>query len=413
MERPHNSSWQVVTFSRPVLWTRSDDEVWMFNPRRRYILNANQLKNLSDYVDTISDLRGMPEFRPLRQGEDVVLSGSRILVERFRERGIGDLLFTTGPLSYLHHLTGGDISIDYYTVSSRGQVLTNNPVLEFKTSLAGPLHYDDLRYYSYHWLIDVVTEYNEEGDQLNVYDALYTGMGIDPKTVPVQFKRPIAVLGDQDRANLDQFLYYTYAETKIDLRTTPYYVVAPLSYGSLRTMEYRTWLRVIDQLSQRRPVVVVGHLAERLPATSITVGEFNEALSRMGGNVINALGNTPERVLMGLLNSAKCAVTLDSGPLYIAQAFRTPCVSVWGTHDPGVRIGYDKDYMDLAVWNQAACRFSPCFAYSGFPADKCPNGAEQHVCEPLATVPVEDIIAKVDLVESADYALEPVAAAKG
>ena len=414
MERPHNSNWQVVTFNKPLLFTRDQEEVWMFNPKRRYILNANQLRNLqvpTDHIETISDLKGCSDYRPLSAGAH--LPGSSILVERYRERGIGDLLFTTGPLNYLHHLAGGDLYVDYYALSSRGRVLTGNPVLAHKTALAGPLHLDDLRNYDYHWMIDTGTEYNEEADQLNVYDALFRQLGINPNTVDSKWKRPSAYLSTDDLKNFDQFLYYIHEERQVDLRSVPYYVVAPLSYGSLRVMDYRIWLEVINMLSQRRPVVVVGHLSDRLPATSMTVGEFSQRLDGMGEKVINVMGNTPERVMMSVIAGAKCVVCLDSAPLYIAQAFRTPAVSIWGTHDPGVRIGYDKDYMELAVWNRSACRFSPCFAYAKFPEKKCPNGANQDVCEPLATVNPDSIMEKVDMVESANLVIEPVAVSKG
>jgi hypothetical protein len=91
---------------------------------------------------------------------------------------------------------------------------------------------------------------------------------------------------------------------------------------------------------------------------------------------------------------------MDSGPLYIAQALRVPAVSVWGTHHPGVRIGYDNDYMELAVWNHEVCKWSPCYAYAGFPDGKCPNGSKQMTCEVLNTVTPQHVMDRLDKVQA-------------
>lgn len=410
MKQPHNSQWVIVSFTKPLMWTRNDNETWVFNPNRRYVMNANQLGNLSEYVDTISDLKTSKLYRPLQAGAQ--LPGSSVLVERYRERGIGDLLFLTGPLSYMHYVSGGNVKIDMYALADRGCVLANHPTLRHQSTLVGPLHYDDLQNYDYHWFIDTVTEYDEEQDQLNVYDALYKTLGFDPATISAEFKRPSMVLADEDKKNLDQFLYYVFLDKKVDLRKTGYYVVAPLARGSLRAMPYGTWLRVIDELKKVRPVVVVGSLDGRIPATDMTGGEFNQRVSEAGSNVINAMRSPPMplRVLASIISKANCVLGLDSGPLYVAEALRVPAVSVWGPHDPKVRIGYDPEYMKLAVWAKETCIKCPCYAYDRFPADRCPQGAEQRVCEPLNLAPAGMILEKVALVESSNQLVVPTKA---
>lgn len=405
---PHNSNWVVVTFKRPILWNRNEDEVWMFNPPGRYVLNANQLGNLSQYIQTISDLKSQPFYKPLRAG--VNLPGSTVLVERYRERGIGDLLFLTGPMSYMHFVTGGDIKLDMYALSDRGMVLNYHPALRFDAPMAGPLRYDDLQFYDYHWLVDTVTEYDEEPGQLNVYDSLYAGLGFDPAEIPAIYKRPSATLVKDDQNNLDQFLYFVWLEKKLDLRKTGYYVIAPFARGSLRSAKYGTWLEVIRTLATKRPVVVIGNMSDRMPETDMSAGEFNQHVTQSGGNVINAIGNTPLRVMMAVISKAVAVGCMDSGPLYVAQALNVPAVSVWGPHDPRVRIGYDKAYMDLAIWNKEACRHAPCFAYANFPQHKCPNGAEQNVCEPLKSVDAAQILAKFDQVEQSNQSIGAIKA---
>lgn len=405
--KPHNARWVIVSVNKPVMMRRSDDETWLLNPRRRYILNADVLDDLGDYIETMSDLEGSSHLRSLKSSAKVRLPGSSLLIERYRDRGLGDLLFTTGPLAYLNHLTGGTLRVHFFTYAERGAVLNQCPFLADNSPLVGPLLYDDLPLYDYHWFIDTVTEYAEEPDQLNVYDSLFASLGIDPSTVDRRFKRPTAQLAPSETKQLDDFFYWVFLNTrlKLDLRNTGYYVVAPLSNSSLRSAPYSMWLEAIGALAERRPVLVVGQLRDRMPTTDISVGDFVNALDNTpglvpGGNVVNLLGRTQVRNLMQLVSKANCAASLDSATLYIAEAFRTPCVSVWGSHDPGVRIGYDPEYMELAIWEQSACRYSPCFAWQGFPTNRCPQGEAQTICHCYQAVEAQEIVRRFDLVES-------------
>lgn len=406
VRKPHMSQWMIVTFKRSFLWLRhmaeregDTDETWMMNPPRRYILNANQLEHVKEYVETISDLKTAAYFKPL-VGSKVNLAGSRILVERYRDRGIGDLLFMTGPLSYLQHLAGNNLKIYFYVLAERGHAIYNHSALHLGTPLYGPVMYDDLPLYHYHWMVDTLTEYDEEPEQLNVYDALYKQLGLDYDNIDPRFKRPTIQLDATDGQNLDSFYYFVYRDKKIDLRKTGYYVVAPLSHGSLRSANFTMWLHTIRELAERRPVIVIGQFTDRMPQTDMSAQEFHAQIAKTHPAVINMLGSTPLRVMMAIISKAVACVCLDSAPLYVAQACRVPAISLWGPHHPGVRIGYDKDYMDLAIWNPEACRHAPCFAYQGFPAHKCPGGEQQTVCEVLKSVEPLAIIEKMNQVES-------------
>jgi ADP-heptose:LPS heptosyltransferase len=187
---------------------------------------------------------------------------------------------------------------------------------------------------------------------------------------------------------------------QVDFRRTGYYVVAPFSAATLRSMNYQNWLEIIKEMAGRRPVIVIGTATNRIPDMDMSAGEFIQRLSQLN-NVIITIGAIKSlRVLMGLISKAVAFVGLDSGPLYIAQAFRTPAVSIWGSHDPGVRLGYDKDYMDLSIWNQPQCRMSPCYAYAQFPASKCSLGVHQQCCDVLASTTGAQVMDKLDMIES-------------
>lgn len=405
---PLVTSWVVVTFKKPVQWTRCDDEIWTFNPHVRYILNHHQLESLKPYVASVSELKTSGHYRQL--DATTRLGGAHLLIERYRDRGIGDLLFLSGILQYIHDLSGSTAVIDLYSLTDRAGVLRFHPALGNSAGgdpygpLAGPVLYDSLPHYTAHWFIDHVTEYVEEPDQLNVYDQLYRQLSIDPKTVAARYKRPYVYFQTSDWRDLDSIYHTCYATQQVDLRVTPYIVLAPTAYGSLRTAPYMLWLALAQALSEKFVVVFVGRTTDQgqLPAPDITFGEFYQKLEditkRNPKRVFNLIGPTPLRPMMALVSRAAALVSLDSGMLYVAQASRVPAVSLWGTHPPHSRLQYDPPYMRGAIWKREACPASPCFAYAGFPADRCPTGEAQRVCAPLASVGVEDVVHKLEVV---------------
>jgi ADP-heptose:LPS heptosyltransferase len=404
---PHNSRWVIVSVDKPVIMRRSDGEAWPLNPRRRYILNADVLTELEPYIETMSDLEGSALYKPLRSATKANLFGANVLVERYRDRGLGDLLFTTGPLAYISHLTGGAANMHYYTYADRGSILNNSPYIKDGSPLVGPVLYDDLPRYDYHWFIGTMTEFNEEPEHLNVYDALFTSLGIDPAGVDAKFKRPHARLYDSEVSQMVEFFKHLFETTpsKLDLRHSGYYVVAPFTNTATRSASFAMWLRTISALAARRPVLVMGAMRERMPSTDMSAGDFvgildSDANLVPSGRVVNLLGKTEVRDMMKIISKASAVVSLDSAALYIAQAFRVPCVSLWGTHDPGVRIGYDPDYMQNAIWPQEMCRHSPCYAWQGFPTNRCPNGNSQQVCHCLASITHEAIVKQIEEIES-------------
>ncbi len=397
---PVATDFKIVTFKRPLQWTRSDDEVWLLQPPRRYILNAAHLEGLRGHIDSISDLKNARHYRPLHVGAP--LRGANILVERYRDRGVGDLLFMTGPLSYINHLSGGTANIDMFGLVDRATVLTHHPALRFGGAMAGPVLYDDLPHYQWHWFVDSLTEYDETKDQQNVYDALYKQLGVDPNLVPPVYKRPSMTLVKQDYSDLDSLYYIVMQQHAQDLRMLPYYVLSPVSYSSLRVAPYALWLTLAQELSKVRPVVFVGHVAGdgQMPSAGMSFGQFYQAAGKLGPRVINLMGNTSLRVVSALISKAAAMVSLDSGLLYVAQAVNTPTVSLWGTHSPASRIGYDAAYMRHAIHKKSACPYSPCYAYAGFPHDRCPGGVQQTVCAPLQAVLPSDVIVHLNEIES-------------
>jgi len=385
------------------MWHQTDDETWLFNPGRRYIINAARIPAIHPYIESLSELDGASLLNRLHAGANI--TGSRILVERFRERGIGDLLFLTGPLLYMYSTSGANLKVHLYALSDRGMILRYAPFLDGGTVFCGPVEYDNLRNYNYHWLISSVTECDEESDQLNVYDALYKQLGFEPETIEPRWKRPYAYLADEDYKHLDMLYQWIWQTRKIDLRRIGYYVVAPFSNATLRCMDYAKWLLIVKTLAARRPVLVVGLSHMKLPDMDMSAGNFLEKVVSAHQLVVNVVDVTPLRTLLALIQRAACIFSLDSAPLYMAQAVNTPAISFWGTHDPGVRIGYSPEYMAGAIWDAAACDEAPCYAYAQFPHHKCPKRDQQAICECFNSVSVNAVLSRLDKIESGRVAM--------
>lgn len=401
MELVPNQTWTIVTFKSPVQWARTPEEVWYLNPQRRYVLNANQLDHLKPFIATASELKGSKFHRPLDSGAR--LNNAKILVERYRDRGIGDTLFMAGVLQYLADMSSNTATIDIYALANRADALVNHPGLKYGP-LHGPVHYDDLQQYDYHWFVDHATEHSEEPDQPNVYDSLYRQLGIDPADVEPRYKRPVLRFSQDDLRNLNQVYESLFRRYNIDLRRTSYYAVSPTAVSPLRSLAYSTWMDIITELARRRPVVVVGLTHGQLPTMDISFAQFfsqvEELAKRNPGRVINMMGDkTPFRQVAGVIGRTTAFVSLDSGLLYAAQALRAPTVSLWGTHSPATRLVYDPAYMQLAIHKVSACPATPCYAFRAWPRERCPAGEGQHVCAPLAAITVSDVMEKVTLAE--------------
>ena len=245
-----------MTPAKSFLWPKGEGETWLLNPPLRYVVPSDQQVEVQDYLEAWSELKTSANYRQLTPG--CVLGGKKVLIERHRDRGIGDLLFMTGPLHYLQHFSAHAVKIYFHASTDKGLVLHGNPHLHNEMPLAGPVLYDTLPLYNYHWFVDAATEYDEEADQLNVYDSLYLQLGIDYAQVPVQFKRPVMKSYSADHRRRTDLFSMLYHEQRGDWRGAPYWVVAPTTLSSLRVANYGTWLTVINSLAEVANVIVVG-----------------------------------------------------------------------------------------------------------------------------------------------------------
>lgn len=390
-----NVSWVVMTVNRPVSWARSDYESWSFVPPHRYIINAEHLDKFEDHLETVSDLKSSAFYHPWSPGKSV--DKQSILIERYRNRGIGDILFMTGPMSWMSHQSGGSLKIYFKSLVDKGPVLNNHPALHLQMPFYGTTMYDSLPLYTYHWFLETATELDEEPDQLNVYDNLFKQFGVDPESVSPEFKRPSVVLDAKDERALYALYRFIHAKYSHDLRSVPYAVLAPMTHGFIRATSYQLWIDLAKELTKFMPVVVIGTIGSQTPATDMEASEAFQTFDKMDG-VINLIGNVPLRTVMALIKHSRFLIGLDSAPIYMAQGCGVPAVSLWGAHNPSRRIGYDDRMMNLAIWKRPACPFAGCGAWRSFPVSKCPLGTEQKVCQVLQSISVHDVMEKVEII---------------
>jgi hypothetical protein len=385
-----NPHFHVVTFKTPVLW-QNGKENHLYNPRVRYVVNGDAIRGFQDALESRSLLSGSTKLNNIDARD---LNGKHILVERHHNRGIGDFLFMTGPIKWLRS-RGAQIHV--YTSNDKLDLFANNTDLYGEMAYAGPIVYDSLDQWNYHWFIESVTEFSGLADQTNVYDNLFKKIGVDPKEVPAIYKRPYLYLDPSSTNHLTGFLNYLAIQSGEAIGR--YVIVAPFSNSSLRSAPYGLWLELVSELSKDYHVFVVGSAAGGyVPTTDMTFKEFYTSINRLAQEnkrIVDLVCDMELSMLKNVVSRANFVVTLDTGILYVAQALNIPAISLWGTHNPELRIA-DKRYLDLAIHKREACPYSPCLAFEGFPRDKCPTGINATYCAPLGSVSVNDILEKVE-----------------
>lgn len=105
-----------------------------------------------------------------------------------------------------------------------------------------------------------------------------------------------------------------------------------------------------------------GELASKLPVRSVVVGSRSDSkdadtiVSLSGGKAFSLAGKTTIRELIGLIQSARCVVSNDSGPMHIAAALNIPVVALFGPTDPQRTGPYGKGHIVIS----ADVECSPC-----------------------------------------------------
>lgn len=111
------------------------------------------------------------------------------------------------------------------------------------------------------------------------------------------------------------------------------------------------------------PAASFGALASLLPLKSVVVGgsgdrgRAEEIVRLSGGRALSVAGGTSLPELVGLMRTARCVVTNDSGPMHIAAALDIPVVAIFGPTSPARTGPYGQRHAILKSERDCA----PCF----------------------------------------------------
>lgn len=197
--------------------------------------------------------------------------------------------------------------------------------------------------------------------------ALLAAVGIVPG--PAEFD---LALSDPDSADAETLL------KKCGIGPNdPYFVFAPGARWETKLWPVERFAGTADRLNREWtiPVVVVGAPSEKERCDNVVQSAESE--------IINLTGQTTLRQLSALIHRSRLLLCHDSAPMHLADAVRTPLVSITGPTNP-IRTG---PYRQRDGVIQLSLDCAPCYLR------KLSDCRHQHRC--MADLSVEMVVQKV------------------
>ena len=144
----------------------------------------------------------------------------------------------------------------------------------------------------------------------------------------------------------------TYAE-KSAVRHIPeegYFVLCPIGSYVRKNLSLATAAHVVRHFNRKKPIFLIGGASE-----AAQLREIARLAELPDNNVMAGTLTLPE--LAVFLQNASCLITVDTGPLHIAQAVGCRTVAIFGPTDPVVWGPRGKD--DVTLYRKTDC--SPCW----------------------------------------------------
>lgn len=129
-----------------------------------------------------------------------------------------------------------------------------------------------------------------------------------------------------------------------------YIVFCPIGSYVRKNLSLATAAHIVRHFSQRKPIFLIGSAAE-----AKQLEEIARLASLPPNNVLAGALTLPE--LAAFLENASCLITVDTGPLHIAQAVGCRTVAVFGPTDPVV--WGPRGEKDAVLYHKTDC--SPCW----------------------------------------------------
>lgn len=129
-----------------------------------------------------------------------------------------------------------------------------------------------------------------------------------------------------------------------------YLVLCPIGSYARKNLPLATAAHIVRHFSQRRAIFLIGGKAE-----AAQLEEIARLAELPSNNVLAGSLTLPE--LAAFLEKASCLITVDTGPLHIAQAVGCRTVAVFGPTDPVV--WGPRGENDVILYHKTDC--SPCW----------------------------------------------------
>jgi ADP-heptose:LPS heptosyltransferase len=348
-------------------------------------LSIQQDPGSARYIDAVTDLA--PYLEEMETRRPTHWRKARVLF--YRNRGIGDQLIASAAGRFFNEMLGADC----FQASDRvhEELWLGNPYIG-GAALTMPLHLDTVyrtkgpAFVQGAFFFESVSEWDSDGEQANVYDRLFSMLGLDPARVPAKFKRPTLTLQKGDLDFRDQWLKKV--GSALNKSCEAGYIVFPFGatnkVRSLPDPVIEKALFALNDFAAKLaiPILVIDN-KPLSPEIAHMVKRTSEAINLTGA--INSV-----RLLASLIAGATTVIAPDSAALHLAAAFEIPAIGIWGPFDPQSRTLYYPRQIHL--FHPEHCPHAPCYNYlPDLPVAKCPRGLAQPHCEVFEGITAEEI----------------------
>src|SRR5258708_680543 len=367
-------------------------------PGERLVFDEDRASSLMKQPESRGVILDHDDLRPridaLRKPDH--WRGARVAF--FRNRGIGDQLILSALPRYFTEVLGAKtyvISSAHHAQLWEGNRYTFNSPIRIPCNLDRTL-YSKNPFYQGFFCFESVCEWDNDPEQDNVYDRMFSMCGIDPWRVADKWKRPHYELRKGEADELQQYLATNISLDPVKFPEWPardYFVCQALATNAPRCPPFHVIEKVLsaaDEHAMKLGIPILCLHSEALPPELVKIlGQFPSC--------VNLAGQVPSiRGYAAVLARARLIIGPDSSALHFAAAFQdpVPAIGLWGPFSPESRTKYYPNQLHL--YHPDRCSNAPCFNWMpDLPVNKCPNGDKQQFCEPFDGIGTEEVYSAI------------------